>query len=226
MNIASRLEAVRERIERAAKAAGREPGDVQLVAVSKRHSVDAIREAHAAGQRVFGENYVQELVEKHAALADLPDLRWHFIGHLQRNKSRHMIETGAWLETLDSERLAASLQRLAGRVNVPVSIQVNVSGETQKSGVLPERLAALESFVRSQPSLTLRGLMTVPPSDPSPERARPHFARLAELSRLHGLPELSMGMSADLEVAIAEGATMVRVGTAIFGARPDAAPPT
>lgn len=220
MSVAARLIAVRERIQAAARSVGRDPHAIELVAVSKRHPPDAVREAYAAGQRVFGENYVQELYAKHEALADLPEVRWHFIGHLQRNKARQVAETRAWVETVDSERVAAALAKQAGASPLDVSVQVNVSGEAQKSGVAPEALPALLEVVRALPQLRFRGLMTVPPADPDPERARPHFARLAELGRAHCVEGLSMGMSQDLEVAIAEGATVVRVGTAIFGPRP------
>jgi len=221
VSLAQRLDAVRSRIARAAEAAGRAAADVELVAVSKRHPLSAIREAYAAGQRVFGENYVQEWVAKADALAEeLPGLRWHFVGHLQRNKARPLVERGAWLETLDSSKLVRALGRHVVDSPLSVSIQVNVAREPQKSGVLPEALSELVDAVRGEPHLQLEGLMTVPPAHVDPQMARPHFARLAELGRIHGLPSLSMGMSADLELAIAEGATHVRVGTAIFGPRP------
>lgn len=218
--VAEGLREVRERIERACAKAGRSPSEVTLVAVSKVHPADAVREAYAAGQRVFGENYVQELADKSGALADLEDLRWHFIGHLQRNKVREVVRAGAWVETVDSERLAAELDKRApdGKP-VPILLQVNVAGEAQKSGCSPEELPRLIERARALPHLELRGLMTIPPLGEVPEASRPHFARLRELAAPHGLRELSMGMSADLEVAIEEGATIVRVGTAIFGAR-------
>jgi len=220
MSVAEGLLAVRARIAAAARAAGRDPASVTLVAVSKRQPLSAIREAYAAGHRVFGENYVQEWVEKADALAsELPDLRWHFIGHLQRNKARPLVERHAWLETLDSPKLVRALARQAPERPLSVSIQVNVAREAQKSGVLPEDLDALVACVRAEPTLQLEGLMTVPPADADPSRARPHFETLAALAEAHGLDSLSMGMSADLEVAIAAGATLVRVGTAIFGAR-------
>jgi pyridoxal phosphate enzyme (YggS family) len=220
VSVAERLELVRGRIQEAARAAGREASEVELVAVSKRHSQDAIREAYAAGQRVFGENYVQEWVSKADALAaELPDLRWHFIGHLQRNKARQVVQRGACLETLDSPRLALALARHVTGAPVSVFLQVNVGREAQKSGVLPDDLSQLVDVIRGEERLRLEGLMTVPPADPNPEAVRPHFAELAALAKRHGLRSLSMGMSADLEVAVAEGATHVRVGTAIFGPR-------
>lgn len=218
MNVAENLARVRERIERACARAGRSPDEVALVAVSKVHPADAVREAYEAGQRLFGENYVQELSAKAAALADLPRLRWHFIGHLQRNKVKQVLGTGAVIETVDSERLAREVDKRASE-RVEVLLQVNVAGEAQKSGCDPSELGALIEVVRSLPRLSLRGLMTIPPLEREPERSRPHFARLRALAEEHGLTELSMGMSGDLEVAIEEGATIVRVGTAIFGAR-------
>ncbi len=219
-SVAEGLAEVRERIARACAKAGRSPREVTLVAVSKVHPEEAVREAYVAGQRVFGENYVQELADKAEALTDLTELRWHFIGHLQRNKVKQVVRVGALVETVDSARLAAELDKRApeGRT-VPILLQVNVAGEAQKSGCAPDDLPRLIADVRSMPHLELRGLMTVPPLGEEPEASRPHFARLRELASQHGLAELSMGMSADLEVAIEEGATIVRVGTAIFGAR-------
>ena len=218
-SIRAGLDVVRERIERACARAGRSASEVTLVAVSKTHPAEAVREAYAAGQRVFGENYVQELSEKAAALADLEGLRWHFIGHLQRNKVKDVARVGALIETVDSERLAAEIDKRALAARVPVLLQVNVAGEAQKSGCTPDELDALVPSVRALAHLELIGLMTVPPLGEAPEASRPHFARLRALARRHGLAELSMGMSADLEVAIEEGATLVRVGTAIFGKR-------
>lgn len=219
MSLAERLAAVRERIASACARAGREPEDVQLVAVSKRHPPEAIREAYALGQRVFGENYVQEMVDKADALADLEDLRWHFIGHLQRNKAKHVARVHALVETVDTPRLAAELAKRA-EGTLPVLAQVNVGAEDQKSGCAIEELPALIDAIRSHDALALRGLMTIPPFGRDPEQTRPHFVKLRELAAAHGLREVSMGMSADLEVAIEEGATIVRVGTAIFGPRP------
>jgi len=216
--IADGLREVHERIERACARAGRSASEVTLVAVSKTHPADAVREAYAAGQRVFGENYVQELAGKAPALADLSELRWHFIGHLQRNKVKDVVRVGALVETVDSLRLAQELDKRTS-ARVPVLLQVNVAGEAQKSGCAPDELDALVPAVRALSKLELRGLMTVPPLGEAPEASRPHFARLRALAERHRLTELSMGMSADLEVAIEEGATIVRVGTAIFGAR-------
>jgi pyridoxal phosphate enzyme (YggS family) len=220
VSAARRLEEVRARIARAAERAKRDPASVRLLAVSKTQPASAVREAYDAGQRAFGENYVQELSEKSLALAALPDLEWHFIGHLQRNKVKDVLRATAApvIHTVDSTRLADELARRAGDAKVRVLLQVNVAREPQKSGVLPEELPALLAHARTLPSLDVRGLMTIPP-DAEPEDARPHFRALRSLAEAHALPELSMGMSADLEVAIEEGATIVRVGTAIFGAR-------
>lgn len=220
MSVAERLAAVQLRVADAARAAGREPSGIRIVAVSKKHGPEAIREAYAAGQRDFGENYVQELLAKAEALADLPGLRWHFIGHLQRNKAKSIASVGASVETVDSIRLAEALAKCADPAHpMAVHLQVNVGREPQKSGCLPEELGALVSAVRALPALRLEGLMTVPPASDDPEDARPHFRALRELAVTHGLAGLSMGMSADVEVAIAEGATTVRIGTAIFGER-------
>src|ERR1700677_2561574 len=229
MSIAARLNEVRARIAAAARPPGGADG-VKLVAVSKRHPPGAIREAYAAGQRAFGENYVQELVAKAEALADLPDLEWHLIGHLQTNKAKAAARVAHVVHTIDSAALAKELGRRAGvssatqggAAPLPVLIEVNVGGEPQKAGATPSEIEEVMAAVRAQPSLALRGLMTMPPSGDL-HVARKIFETLALLRNLHGgaavLPELSMGMSHDLEVAIASGATIVRVGTAIFGPR-------
>ena len=217
-DLAGTLAAVRARIDAACAQAGRDAASVELVAVSKTMPLAAVRAAYAAGQRVFGENYVQELVAKADACADLADLRWHFIGHLQRNKAKDVVHTGATVETVDSARLAEALAERAtreGRV-LEVFVQVNVAAEPQKGGCAPGALGSIVDAVRALGALRLRGLMTVPPVEGDP---RPWFAQLRALARPHGLTSLSMGMSADLEAAIAEGATQVRVGTAIFGGR-------
>jgi len=225
MTIADQLARVRERISAAERASGRPPGSVALVAVSKLHPASAIREAYAAGQRDFGENYLQELEAKAAELADLPDLRFHVIGHVQSNKARVAARLASVVHTVDTPSLATELgKRAAGRpAPLPVLIEVNVGGEAQKHGCAPGDLAAVLAAIRAQPALELRGLMTVPPHTDDPAGARPFFRQLRELRDLHGgpsaLPELSMGMSHDLDFAVAEGATQVRVGTAIFGER-------
>jgi pyridoxal phosphate enzyme (YggS family) len=234
VTVAAGLESVRERIRRAATAVGRDPAEVRLVAVSKTKPPSAIREAYAVGQRDFGENYAQELVDKAAELADLVDLRWHFIGHLQSNKARfvarvaHVVHTvdGASLARELGKRFAASTESRSDRLGdsgarLPVLVEVNVGGEAQKHGVSPADLGEVLAAVEREPALLLRGLMTIPPNDL--EAARRAFEALASLRNAHGgaarLAELSMGMSDDLEIAVACGATLVRVGSAIFGSR-------
>lgn len=223
--IAERLRAVRARVERAARAAGRDPATVVLLAVSKTKPSADVRAAFAAGQRKFGENYAQELVEKVEALADLAEIEWHFIGRLQTNKARLVASRAAVVHAVDSERLALELaKRAEGRARpLDVLVEVNVGGEASKGGVEPSELAAILHAIEALPTLRLRGLMSIPPPSDTPEGARRYHRALAELRDAHGgvarLPELSMGMTDDLEIAIEEGATIVRVGTAIFGAR-------
>jgi pyridoxal phosphate enzyme (YggS family) len=225
MSVAARLGEVRARIDAAARACGRDPASVKLVAVSKTKPPEAVREAYAAGQRAFGENYAQELAAKAEGLADLVDLEWHFIGHMQTNKARVVARHAHFVHAVDSAVLARELgKRVAreGRGPLPVLIEVNVGGEAQKAGAAPSEIAEVAAAVRTETSLALRGLMTMPPlGDPSV--ARRVFETLVSLRNLHGgvavLPELSMGMSDDLEIAVACGATRVRVGTAIFGPR-------
>lgn len=226
MSIAERLAAVHARIEAAARASGRAPEGIALVAVSKTCSVDAIREAYAAGQRAFGESYAQELAVKARALADLADLRWHFVGHLQTNKAKIVVEHAGVVHSVDSEALARELGKRAARARterLPVFIEVNVAHEPQKAGASPSEIEGVMREVEAQPALLLRGLMTVPPAGDLAV-ARSTFSALATLRNLHGgaaaLPDLSMGMTTDLEAAIECGSTCVRVGTAIFGERP------
>lgn len=219
--IAEGLAHVRDRIAAACARAGRRRDEVRLLAVSKGHGADAIAAAYAAGQRDFGENYVQELSEKAAALADLPDLRLRFIGRLQRNKVKDVIRVAHAIDSVDSLSLAQALSQraLANARTLSVLLQVNVDREPQKAGVLPEAVPELVAAVRALPALTLDGLMTIPRMADDPEQARPTFRALRGLALGSGLRELSMGMSDDFEVAIEEGATIVRVGTAIFGPR-------
>jgi len=218
--IATNIAEVNERIEKAASRAGRDPEEIALVAVSKRHSEAAIREAYAAGQRRFGENYAQELRDKAVALADLEEIDWHFIGHLQRNKVKYVAPSCSLMETVDSTRLVEELARQATRFERSVGclVQVNVGGEEQKSGCDPVETAPICEAVELAEGLTLSGLMTIPPWDLDAEGTRVHFAALRELRERHGgtarLPHLSMGMSHDFEEAVLEGATLVRVGTA------------
>ena len=214
------------RIEGAARRAQRSCDTIKVLAVSKSFAPAAVRAVYALGQRAFGENYVQEALEKRRALADLPDIEWHLIGPLQSNKARLAAETFDWVETIDglkiAERLAAARPRDRGPLQVLV--QVNASGEATKSGVAPDAVLALAQDVHHLPGLTLRGIMGIPAPTADADRQRQQFRLLRECfdaCRAAGLAidTLSMGMSADLEVAIAEGATEVRLGTAIFGAR-------
>jgi hypothetical protein len=221
--ITARLAELRERVALAARRAGRDPAAVTVVLASKTQPPEAIRAAYAAGAREFGENYVQEAAAKQDALADLGDLRWHLIGHLQTNKARDAANRFALIQSLDSARLAAALGRVRPAPRVPVLIEVNAAGEVSKTGV---EAAGLERLIEAaRAAVEILGLMTIPPPAPDPERARRHFAALREMrDRLAAasglaLSELSMGMTGDFEVAIEEGATIVRVGRAIFGER-------
>jgi pyridoxal phosphate enzyme (YggS family) len=212
-----RLDQVEQRITNAAERAGRQRSAITLIAVTKKFPAETIREAYALGLRIFGENYVQEFETKHPALADLLDAEFHLIGHLQSNKARPSAELFRVIQTVDSAKLARRLNDV-GRP-LEVMLEVKLSEEESKSGAAPESLAALIDAVRVCPNLQLTGLMTMPPWSDDPEVTRPYFRRLAQLAREHGLPKLSMGMSHDLEAAIEEGATHVRVGTALFGPR-------
>jgi hypothetical protein len=212
-----RLAAVRERIGRAAERARRDPAEIALLAVTKVFPAAAIREAWGLGLREFGENYVQELETKWPEVADLADARFHLIGHLQSNKSKKAAELFQVIETVDSPKLARRLND-AGR-QLEVMLEVKLSEEEAKSGADPEELAELIEAVRGCGNLRLLGLMTMPPWTEDAEASRPYFRRLRELAERHGLRQLSMGMSHDLEAAIEEGATCVRVGTALFGKR-------
>lgn len=215
--IADNLQVVKARIARAAQAAGRDPAAVTLLAVSKTHPIARVAEAHRAGQNAFGENYVQDALKKMRAL---PPLEWHLIGALQSNKTRVAAEHFDWIQTIDREKIANRLSdhRPVHRPPLNVLIQVNVSGEASKSGVAIEEVTRLAEAVAALPRLRLRGLMTIPrPGDTM------GFTRMKQLYDAlcgqFGFDTLSMGMSDDMEAAIAQGATMVRIGTAIFGAR-------
>jgi PLP dependent protein len=231
-SIAGNVAAVRERIARAAARVRRSPDSVTLVAVSKTVDPGRIREAYAAGLRVFGENRVQEFQEKFAALSELKSAEWRLIGHLQSNKANKAVELFNAIDSLDSLRLAERLDRAAGESSriLPVLIEINVGGEASKNGVpldSPELDDLLRGFEKFE-HLELRGLMAVPPFTSDPEGARPYFRLLRDLRdsiaarKLSRAPMdmLSMGMSHDFEVAIEEGSTCIRVGTAIFGERP------
>ncbi|HEY2124607.1 MAG TPA: YggS family pyridoxal phosphate-dependent enzyme [Chthoniobacterales bacterium] len=223
--IEENLERVREKISAAAQKANRSADEVQLIAISKTHLAESVREAFQAGQNVFGESRVQEA---RAKIPELPSaLRWHFVGHLQKNKIRHALSLFELFHSVDSLALAEEMNRIAdeGGMHPRVLLEVNVSGEGSKFGFSPEKLrSAMESLV-ALPRLTVEGLMTVPPLAPEAEKSRRFFAQLRELRDQMEkefnlrLAELSMGMTNDFPIAIEEGATMVRVGTAIFGER-------
>jgi pyridoxal phosphate enzyme (YggS family) len=238
-DIPQSLDQVRARLDRALASAGRATDSVRLIAVSKFQPASAIRTAYAAGQRDFGENYVQELQDKARELADLPDLRWHMIGHLQRNKARLVAPLASLVHTAHSVELARELDKraagvtldgarqfLTGENRLAVLVEVNVGGEAQKSGCSPAALSEVLRACEECANLKLAGLMCVPTHTEDPSGARRYFDELGRLREHHGgalrLPELSMGMTSDLEHAVAAGATIVRIGTAIFGERPKA----
>lgn len=221
-DIGARLEVVRQRIADAASRVGRDPGDVELVAVSKTKTVAETAEAVAAGVEALGENYVQELLKKREAVGDT--VRWHFIGHLQTNKVKYLVPFCELIHGVDSLKVAGEISKRAVKLErkQPVLIEVNLGGEDTKFGAGEQEALELAPNVAELPGVELRGLMTMPPYSDNPEDSRPQFARLRELAER--LPEeccreLSMGMTGDFEVAIEEGATIVRVGTAIFGPR-------
>jgi len=216
-NLAEKLVAVRDRIARAAEQAGRDPADILLLAVTKVFPAAAIRDAYALGMRDFGENYVQEFEQKFPEVSDLAGARFHLIGHLQSNKSKKAADLFQVVQTVDSARLARRLQE-SGRP-LDVMLEVKLSGEEAKSGVAPDELGELITAVRACSNLRLLGLMTMPPWSDDPEASRPYFRALRLLAQQHGLSQLSMGMSHDFETAIQEGATCIRVGTALFGRR-------
>jgi pyridoxal phosphate enzyme (YggS family) len=191
--------------------------EITLIAVTKKFPAEVVREAYDAGLRCFGENYVQEFERKHPALADLTGVEYHLIGHLQSNKTRPAAELFQVIETVDSEKIARRLDQIGQPLEV--MIEVKLSLEDAKSGAAPEDVPALIDAIKTCPNLQLTGLMTMPPWSDDPEATRPYFRRLSELARHFGLKKLSMGMSHDLEAAIEEGATHVRVGTALFGPR-------
>lgn len=226
--IADRLAGIRARIDAAARSAGRNPSSIRLVAVSKTFPIDAVREAYAAGQREFGENRVQEALQKMGDSADL-DIRWHLLGHLQTNKARKAGPAFATIHSIDSLELLQKIDAAAAEAGraPDLLIQVDLAGEATKFGAPPGEVPRLFEAAASCRAAHVTGLMTLPPVPDSPEEARPWFTRLRDLRDewlASGVPgamlrELSMGMSADFEVAIQEGSTMVRVGTAIFGSR-------
>jgi PLP dependent protein len=208
---------VLQRIHEAAARSGRAPEAIRLIAVTKTVPAGRIRQAVEAGIGNIGENRLQEALPKRAELGDLP-LTWHFIGHLQTNKAKKVVENFDWIQCVDRPELAEKLNQAATKP-LPVLIEVNVGGESSKSGIDPDRLPSfIENFVAYK-RLHLRGLMAIPPFSENPEDVRPYFKRLRGLSERFGLSELSMGMSHDFEVAVEEGATMVRIGSSLFGER-------
>jgi hypothetical protein len=215
--LADRLRTVRERIARAAERTRRDPAAILLLAVTKIFPAETLREAYELGLRDFGENYVQELEEKAPHLADLKEARYHLIGHLQSNKTKKASELFQVVQTVDTPKLARRLNEAPHPMDV--MLEVKLSPEDSKSGAAPEELTELIAAVRACGNLRLLGLMTMPPWSDDPEAARGYFRRLRELREEHGLAQLSMGMSHDLETAIEEGSTCVRVGTALFGKR-------
>jgi hypothetical protein len=217
MSLRDNLERVQQRIVDACARAHRDPQDVRLLAVTKIFPAEVIREAYAVGLREFGENYVQEMENKAATVADLEGSRFHLIGHLQSNKTKKAAQLFAAIDSVDSVKLA---RRLDGEgVPLDITIEVKLSHEESKSGAAADAVAEIVEAVRASTNLKLKGLMTVPPWSEDVELSRPYFVTLRELAATHSIPELSMGMSHDLEVAIEEGATWVRVGTALFGRR-------
>ncbi|TDF83522.1 YggS family pyridoxal phosphate-dependent enzyme [Pseudomonas sp. H9] len=220
--IADNLSTLAARINAAAQAAGRAPSEIRLLAVSKTKPASAVREAFAAGVRDVGENYLQEALNKQGELTDLP-LTWHFIGPIQSNKTRAIAEHFDWVHSVDRLKIAQRLseQRPDGLESLNICLQVNVSGEASKSGCTPDELPALAAAIAALPRLKLRGLMAIPEATDDRAAQEAAFARVRELqaSLGLGLDTLSMGMSHDLEAAIAQGATWVRIGTALFGAR-------
>ena len=224
--IAANLEEIRGRLTAAAERAGRDPASVRLVAVSKTYPAEAVAAASSTGQRIFGESRVQEARDKIPACPS--GLEWHFIGHLQKNKVRQALPLFPFFHSIDSAALAGAIDRIAGETGAEAQglLEVNVSGEESKHGFTPDELRSQFPALAKLPHLRIRGLMTMAPYSDDPEDARPVFRKLRELrdelqsAHQHPLPELSMGMSGDFEPAIEEGATLVRVGSSIFGTRP------
>ncbi len=227
MGIKENLEIINGWIESACERSDRKASEVKLLAVSKQVEVQRIKEAFDCGQKTFGENYVQEFVSKYEELSDMGDIDWHFIGHLQKNKVKYIIDKVSMIHSVDKISLAKEIDKRAGNLNitVPVLIEVNLGDEQSKSGIQESELEGFVEQLSELSSIDVCGLMALPPYSYNPEDSRKYFIRLRELrdslkNSYNNLCELSMGMSGDFEVAIEEGATMVRVGTAIFGERP------
>lgn len=219
-SLQTRYQVIRQRIAAACARVGRDPEGVTLVAVTKQQPIEKINACYQLGLRVFGENYVQELLEKQQALRQLTDIRWHMIGHLQTNKVKQVVPKVAVIESVDSARLVQALSKRAvvEGVTPEIMLQVNLGSESQKSGCSFDELESLIGLVKSTLALRLRGLMGVPPARPA-ELNRTLFRRLSQAAQQFGLDEVSMGMSDDFEVAIEEGSTCVRIGTALLGKR-------
>ncbi len=223
------LNKIQLRMTQAARRSKRSPSEIKLVAVAKKQPDEKILEVFHGGQRDFGENYAQELLSHFSLLTQEPSIRWHFIGHLQRNKVRQILDKISLIHSLDSLDLAKEIDRRAGLISKtqPVLIEVNLGGEETKTGIHPSAINHLVEQLKPLPHLDLQGLMTIPPYRPEPEEARPFFKKLREIRNAingqklykHPILELSMGMTHDFEVAIEEGATIVRIGTGIFGER-------
>ncbi|HET6611534.1 MAG TPA: YggS family pyridoxal phosphate-dependent enzyme [Kofleriaceae bacterium] len=231
--IAENLARIQGRVAAAATRAGRDPKAIAVIAVAKRHPAEAVRDACAAGAIDIGESYAQELCAKAEATVDVPAIRWHFIGHLQRNKVKSVVGRASLIHAVDSDRLARAIDDQAAAMGIvqAVLIAVNVGGESQKSGVPPSAAADLFGACQALPHITVRGLMTMPPLARTAADNRAHFAALRRLrddlaSAENPLAELSMGTTDDFEIAVEEGATLVRIGTAIFGPRPPVRVPT
>jgi PLP dependent protein len=211
--------ALETRIAAACTRAGRARNSVSLIAVSKLHPPEAIRLAYELGHRDFGENYAQELRDKHTGLSDCEGLRWHAIGPVQPKNAKYLAKAATVFHALERLEVAQELSKRRTGAPLQCLVEVNVAGEASKAGLKPEELAAFIAAVRALPQLELTGLTTMPPLHDEAERSRPHFKALRELAKQHGLPQLSMGTTGDFEIGIEEGATLIRVGTALFGVR-------
>jgi len=224
--LANRWAAVQSQVAAACQRVGRPAGSVEVLAVSKLQPISALRAAYQAGVRAFGENYAQELRDKAAALADCPGIRWHAIGPLQTNKAKYVARSADVFHALDRVAVAEELARRRTGAPLEVYLEVNLGGEATKSGLSAEQVGAVLERVRALPQLKPLGLMCMPPFSENPEASRPYFRRLRALAEAHQLGGLSMGSSQDFLVAVEEGATVVRVGTALFGPRPSATSPS
>ena len=222
LTLKQRIDAVEARIAKALQRVGRDRSHLTLVAVSKKFSAEVLRDAYTQGLRIFGENYIQEFAAKKPGLGDMPEAQFHLIGHLQSNKARTAVELFQVIQTVDSGKLLERLDRACADAGHKrdVLLEIKLAEEENKQGAAPEDIPALLDAAARHRNVRVTGLMTMPPWSNDAETSRPYFNHLAQLAKRYSLPELSMGMSNDFEVAIEEGATIIRVGTAIFGARP------